>query len=102
MPQKLKFLGVPVYMNGQNYYVPSLGWSDYRANYEVLSAPPAEGERMSDFIEKRIPILLLAMQRNYPDVTAAEFDTWVDLLSFGKLADAAAGVTASEAVSEGE
>lgn len=99
---KLKFLGVPVWMNGQNYYVPSLAWPDYKANYDLLTGSPTPGENTSEFMEKRIPVLLLAVQRNYPEVAQIEFETWVDMITFKQLADAAAGVSASSAVSEGE
>ena len=39
---KLNYPGVPVYFNGQNYFIPSLSTRDFKANYETLTAPAPE------------------------------------------------------------
>lgn len=100
--QKLNFLGVPVYMNGKNFYVPSLCTRDFRANYALLSAPPAQDATPMESFDRYIPVILLAVKRNYPEVTQDNLEEWLDLHTF-KLAiaavQAASGMTP---VSEGE
>jgi hypothetical protein len=92
---QLKFLGVPVYMNGQNYYIPSLSTKDFKANESSL-LEVKEGETASQQFDRFIPIIGLALRRNYPDVTDENLAEWLDLHTFKlaiKATQDASGVT---------
>ena len=94
--EKLKYLGVPVYLNGQNYYIPSLSTRDFKAHYAELTAPPKEGEEPSESFDRFTPIIGLAVRRNYPEVTDEQLADWLDLHTFGqamKAVQAASGLT---------
>ena len=105
MAQQLKFLGVPVYMNGQNYYIPSLSTIDFRANYDTLTKPPtAEGdtEQIGETFDRILPIILLAIQRNYPEVTKENLAEWLDIHTFGLAIRAVQNASGMSPVSAGE
>jgi hypothetical protein len=102
MPQKLKYLGVPVFMNGQNYYVPSLSTIDFRSNYGLLTSAPPEGSSPTESFERLIPVIGLAVRRNYPDVTDDNLEEWLDLTTFPTIIRAVQGASGLEPVSEGE
>jgi hypothetical protein len=94
--EKLKYLGVPVHLNGQNYYIPSLSTRDFRAHYAELSAPVKEGEEPGEAFDRFIPVIGKAIRRNYPDVTDEQLGEWLDLYTFGqamKAVQAASGLT---------
>ena len=93
---KLNFPGVPVYMNGRKYYIPSLSTRDFTTNYDMLTVGEAEGEKPTVGFERFIPIIGLAVRRNYPDVTDAMLDDWLDLYTFPlaiKAVQSASGMT---------
>ncbi len=100
--QKLKYLGVPVYMNGQNYYIPSLSTRDFRANYELLTAEAPEGAGPFESFDRFLPVILLAMQRNYPDITAEQLAEWLDLHTFQLAVRAVQSASGLTPVPEGE
>lgn len=99
---KLKYLGVPVFMNGQNYYVPSLSTRDFRANYDALTSPLPEGASPVESFNRYIPIILLAVTRNYPDVTQENLEEWLDLHTFRLAIKAVQDASGTTPVSEGE
>lgn len=100
---KLNYMGVPVFMNGQNYYIPSLNYLDFRANYDLLtSALKFEGLEFFDFISKVIPVIGLAVRRNYPDVTDAQLADWLDATTFPLALAALQNASGMKPVSEGE
>lgn len=103
---KLNYLGVPVYMNGQNYYIPSLSYIDFKANYEFLgtkiAAGDLEGAKLVEFFEKLVPIVGLAVRRNYPDVTDEQLAQWLDLHTLLLVSQAIQNASGMSPVSEGE
>lgn len=102
MSQKLKFLGVPVFMNGQNYYVPSLSYQDFKANYELLTTAPAEESKLFEYFDQLVPVIGKAVRRNYEDVTDEQLAGWLDMTTLPmsiKAVQAESGITP---VSEGE
>jgi hypothetical protein len=93
---QLKYLGVPVYLNGQNYYIPSLSTRDFKTHYAELSASTKEGEGPTEAFDRFIPVIGLAIRRNYPDVTDELLAEWLDLHTFRlaiQAAQAASGLT---------
>jgi hypothetical protein len=100
---KLKYLGVPVFFNGQNYYIPSLGYQDFKQNYEFLtSTPDVDGPKLFEYFDTLVPIIGKAIRRNYPEVTDEQLTDWLDMTTLPlatKAVQAASGITP---VSEGE
>jgi hypothetical protein len=102
---KLNFVGVPVYLNGRNYYVPSLAYPDFKANYALLTtAPPNEmsGDEMFAYFEARIPVIGMAVRRNYPEVTDEQLTGWLDMNTLLPAIQAVAASSGIKPVSEGE
>jgi hypothetical protein len=103
MPQKLKYLGVPVYLNGQNYYIPSLSYTDFKASYDFLvSVPELEGAKLFDYFDKLVPIIGAAVRRNYSDVTDEQLAEWLDMTTLPMAAKAVQSASGITPVSEGE
>jgi hypothetical protein len=100
--QALKFVGIPVFLNGQNYYFPSLSTRVLRERYAEITAPPAEGETLPQMIGRYIPLLLLALNRNYPEVTAEELEDWLDANTFAEAVAAMQGASGIAPVPSGE
>jgi len=81
---KPKFKGVAIFMNGQDYLVPSLSLDQFEEHYKTLTDPveAAEGDTLFAQFKKYVPVILLALQRNYPEVTVADLRDWLDLNTF--------------------
>ena|ERR1700744_1243715 len=101
MPQQLKYLGVPIFMNGKNYYMPSLSTRDFRAHEQSL-LKNIEGETVSQQFERFIPIIGLAVRRNYPEVTDEMLEEWLDMHTFKLAIKIMQDVSGVVPVSEGE
>lgn len=102
MPENLRYAGVPVYMNGRNYFIPSLSTKDFRANYDALSASPAEGGHPNEMFSQYIPIIGLALRRNYPDITDEQLEDMLDLRTFRLAIRAVQDASGMEPVTQGE
>lgn len=97
---QLKYLGVPVYMNGQNYYVPSLSTKDFRVHEATLSEVKKD-ESVVAMFDRFIPIIGLAIRRNY-DVTDEQLGEWLDLHTFKLAIKAVQDASGMEPVATGE
>jgi len=99
---KLNFRGVPVYMNGQNYYIPSLSTRQYQENQTFLTAGVPDDTPPEKVVTWFYPLILLAVQRNYPDVTMENLLDWLDAGSAKEAVQAVTGQSKLEGVTEGE
>ena len=96
-----KYSGQKVYMGGETWVVPPLSLRQLRENYETIVTPVTSGS-IEDVIVSRLPIILMAMQRNYPDLTE---DKLLDMLDANTLLPtffAVAGGSGLEAAKPGE
>jgi hypothetical protein len=106
--QKLKFAGVPVYINGRNYFIPSLSLKQFEENQVILETgtePLKEETNIAWMIRTRrvtIPVIGMALRRNYPEVTDENLLDWLDSDSHLKAWRATQGASGMEVVSEGE
>jgi hypothetical protein len=100
--QQLTYQGVPVFLDGRDYIVPSLSVEQFKQHYELLKASPREDENSADFIANRIPIIGAALRRNYPEVTDAQLLEIVDLTTFNQLILAVQGASGMKPVKPGE
>lgn len=102
MPQKLNFRGVPVHMNGQNYYIPSLSTRQYIEQQAFLAAGVPDDTPPEKVVTWFYPLVLMAVQRNYPDVTMDNLLDWLDVNSAQEAVKAVTSQSKIEAVTEGE
>lgn len=87
-----KYRGIPVWIDGREYIIPSLSVSQFRNHIEGLnqyladalnakidaaSASPEDAAKaiqaMTNGMNRLVPVIGLAMRRNYPDIT----DEWL-------------------------
>ena len=89
----VQFKGVAFFMNGREYIVPSLSLRQLEANYEVLARAgdilSIEGEggekKIIEAFKVYVPIIALAVQRNYPEVTEENLWEWLDIGNFAEM-----------------
>jgi hypothetical protein len=91
-PAQTKYRGITISMGGQDWIVPSLSVKQFRENYQTL----VEGREVTDdkvleIMDKCMPILVQAFQRNYPGMTVAELEDLVDLMNFREVMMAISG-----------
>lgn len=105
---RLNFPGIPVYMNGRNYCIPSLSTRQYRDFQSILEDPPApaEGEKAAAYLvrvaEAFIPVIGTAIRRNYPEVTNDDLADWLDGTTLMEAWKATQGASGMKPVTEGE
>jgi hypothetical protein len=99
---KLKYRGRPVYMNGRNYYIPSLSTLQFEQSAEFLRAGIPEGTPREKVVRWYNDIILMAIQRNYPEVTKENLDEWLDLDSSQAALEVVWAASGLELVAEGE
>lgn len=104
MPEVTKFRGVPVYFNGQEYIIPPLSVRQFRDSLELLTEPVGEvnsynvRERMMRFV----PVIGMALRRNYPEITDDNLLDWLDLNTFATVAVAVRTASGMKAAKPGE
>ena len=80
---KPKYDGVAVYMDGREWIVPALSLRQFREHYvNLFLDPKVTPENYHEFLIARIPVILAALQRNYPDVTEEQLLDMIDLRTF--------------------
>jgi hypothetical protein len=106
--EKLRFPGVPVYLNGRNYFIPSLSTRQYRENQEALEGIVAKNDDESDLaygtriLALVIPLIGLAIRRNHPEVTDENLWDWLDTSTWGEVWRATQAASGMTKVTEGE
>jgi hypothetical protein len=98
------FKGVPLFMNGADYFIPSLSLRQFQENFALLTDPVGEvaQDSLQAQFEKFIPVILLALQRNYPDVTSENLYDWLDLGTFREAFLAVQGASGMKPAKPGE
>ncbi|MBS1803512.1 MAG: hypothetical protein JST28_09095 [Acidobacteria bacterium] len=105
---RLKFPGVPVYLNGQNYFIPSISTRQYKENQAALegSLDQKDGESVIAYAirvqEAAVPIIGMALRRNYPHVTDDDLWDWLDAHTFNLAWKATQNASGMTPVTEGE
>jgi hypothetical protein len=98
---KLRYPGAPVYFNGQYYYIPSLSTRDFRANADKI-ANASEEATVIETWDQYIPIIGLAIRRNYPEMSDELLEEHLDVYTFNKAYRACLNASGTEPVNEGE
>lgn len=102
--QETKFRGVPVYMGGREYIVPSLSTRQFRQHYKLLTEPVSgQGEDLvHNTYERFIPLIGMAMRRNYPEINDDDLYDLLDLETFREVVAAIQNASGLRTVREGE
>jgi len=69
-------------MDEREWIVPAFSLRQFRIHHPTLADTNITPETYSDFLERRVPVILAAMQRNYPDLTEEQLVDMIDLKSF--------------------
>lgn len=98
--QQPKYRGVPVYFDGREWVVPPLSVRQFRDNLALLIEPVGEvsGENALSRMTKFVPVIGMALRRNYPDVTDDYLLDALDIITFTatmKAVQAASGMKAA-------
>lgn len=84
MPEETKYRGVPIYFDGREWIVPPLSVKQFRDHIALLTTPIGEissentAKRMGEFV----PVVGMALRRNYPDITDEYLFEALDLATF--------------------
>jgi hypothetical protein len=93
MAEEVKYKGVPFFMNGRDYIIPSLSLKQVEENYAHIAgaATAFEGsvedsaKTIVDTFKGYVPIIGKAIRRNYPDVTDENLWEWLDIGNFSEV-----------------
>ena len=94
------YRGVPVFMAGRTYIVPALSLRQFEENTEALTSP-IEGKAL-DVFKRSVPIIGLALRRNYPEITDDDLFDMLDLESFSTVMRAVQNASGMKPVTPGE
>ena len=79
------FPGTPFLLNGTEFTIPSLSLRQFQDNYTALTAEVSPDEKLPAQITRLLPVILLAVNRNYPEITLDNLLDWVDVGTFRNL-----------------
>jgi hypothetical protein len=101
----VKYPGIPVRIGGQEYLVPSLTLRQFRANYEALATPTGDLATL-EAIDARyktiLPVILIALQNNYPEMTLDDLYDGITLDNFALVLGAVNGASGMRSMTLGE
>lgn len=78
--------GVLRNLGGVDFVVPPLNL-DQVQEFEEKIKTLGQGDTLASKLDSSLPIVLAALQRNYPDITAADLRPLIDLGNFAELID---------------
>jgi hypothetical protein len=98
-----KFPGVPLVFDGRRHLIPSLSLRQVQENYDVLTAPvEITEENLKEHFSKFVPIIGLAIRRNYPEVKDEDLLDWLDVSNFYKTLAIVKGTSGLQEIEPGE
>ena len=99
---KPKYEGVPVWMDGREWIIPPLSLGQFRKHHGTLTNLDATPQNWEELIATRTPIILGAIQRNYPDVTEEQLLEMIDLRTYREILEAIMHSSGMRAAQPGE
>lgn len=120
--KELKYSGVPVFMDGRQFIIPSLSVRQFKESMALLMADAgvvqedlvvaiASGNhgkvaelrgKIEDHMNKLVPIIGMAIRRNYPEVTDENLFDMLDIETFREALKAVQGGSGMKRVTPGE
>jgi hypothetical protein len=82
--EETKYRGIAIFLGSREYVVPALSVRHYRDHFDLLIEPVGKvtPANFSEKIDKFLPIIGMALRRNYPDLTDEELLDALDLVTF--------------------
>lgn len=82
--EQVKYRGIPVYFEGREWIVPPLSVRQFRDSIELLTEPVGEvtAANAVDRMTKFVPVIGMALRRNYPELTDEMLLDALDLRTF--------------------
>jgi len=79
-----KYRGVPVFFDGREFIVPPLSVRQFRDNLALLTEPIGEltAENAVQRMNKFVPVIGMALRRNYPELSDEHLFDALDLSTF--------------------
>jgi hypothetical protein len=105
--KELKFRGIPVFFDGQEWIIPSLSVRQFRDNLDLLSevverTSTGDRKQVVAMMNALIPVIGLALRRNYPDVTDDQLFDVLDISTFSQAIRAVQGASGMKEARPGE
>jgi hypothetical protein len=98
-----KFPGVPLVLNGERYLIPSLSLRQVQDHYDVLTAPiEITEENLGKHFTAYVPMIGLAIRRNYPEIKDEELFDWLGVSNFYKTLAIVKGTSGLQEIEPGE
>jgi hypothetical protein len=87
--KKLRFRGTPVFFDGEEWIIPSLSVNQFRDNIDLLSGvvartSAADAKEVLAMMNDLVPVIGLAIRRNYPEVTDERLFDALDISTFSQ------------------
>jgi hypothetical protein len=82
---KPKYEGVPIWMDGKEWIIPPLSLGQFRKHHDTLTNVEATPQDWQELIASRLPIILGAVQRNYPELTEEQLLDMIDLRTYNAI-----------------
>lgn len=118
---QLKYRGVPVFIAGRELIVPSLSVRQFSENMNLLMDPGISPQdltaafaasdhaaiaelrgKIEERMNKLVPVIGLAIRRNYPEITDEELFDMLDLDSFAEVLKVVQAASGMKQVKPGE
>ena len=98
-----KYSGVQIFFNGKRHIVPALSLKQMVEFKDLLSETKKEDEAPEEptmFVERRIAMVLAALQRNYPEMNSENVRDYLDMNNIREVALAIQGAAPSALIVE--
>jgi hypothetical protein len=89
-------------MDGREWIIPALSLRQFRQYYKMLLDTNVTAETFQEYLMERLPVVLGAIQRNYPELTEEQLLDMVDLRTFVSIVKAIGTVSGMHAATPGE
>ena len=102
--QQPKYRGVAVYFDSREWIVPPLSVRQFRDNLALLTEPVGEitPANMVERMNKFVPVIGMALRRNYPELSDEMLFDMLDLSTFVEVVRAVQAASGMRAVRPGE
>lgn len=104
MPEpEVQFAGIPVFMAGRYWIVPPLSVGQFRKfGKQLINTGNVDAENFETKLDEVLPVVHIALQRNYPTLKIEELEEMLDLGTFSEVVTAIANASGVKRVVSGE
>ena len=104
MQQEVKYRGTPVFFDGKDHIVPSLSVAQFEDHFDKLTKvdPVTDQKSLKKKFATLLPIIGMALRRNYPTLSDAELRQHLDLSTFKECLQAVQNMSGMREAEPGE